>query len=70
MMNFASWIISFMLRKVLLTCHKILQHGANGFTSPPKEGMLWTFIAHKNLSPSVGIEPTNLGSNGKNPLEH
>jgi hypothetical protein len=26
-----------------LTCHKILRHGANGFTSPPKEGMLQTF---------------------------
>jgi hypothetical protein len=27
---------------------KILRHGADGFTSPPKEGVLWIFIAPKN----------------------
>jgi hypothetical protein len=28
-----------------LTCHKILRHGAYGFASPPKEGVLRIFIA-------------------------
>jgi hypothetical protein len=27
-----------------LTCHKILRHGADGFTSLPKEGVLRIFI--------------------------
>jgi hypothetical protein len=31
--------------KGFLTCHKILQPGANGFTSPLKEGALQIFIA-------------------------
>jgi hypothetical protein len=33
---------------------------ADGFTSPPKEGVLRIFIACKNLSPSAGIETANL----------
>jgi hypothetical protein len=54
------------LRRVLsLTCSKISRHGANGFTSPPKEGVLRIFIALKNPSPSAGFEPTDLGANGK-----
>jgi hypothetical protein len=28
-----------------LTCRKILGHGASGFNSPPKEGVLRNFIA-------------------------
>jgi hypothetical protein len=51
--------------KGFLTCSNILKHGANDFTSPLKEGVLWIFIALKNPSPSVGSEPANLGSNGK-----
>jgi hypothetical protein len=43
----------------------MLRLGANGFTSSPTEGVLQTFIALKNPSPSAGFEPTNLGSNGK-----
>jgi hypothetical protein len=38
-----------------LTCRKILQHGANGFTSPLKEGMLPNFNTLKNPSPSAGF---------------
>jgi hypothetical protein len=38
-----------------LTCHKILQHGASGFTSHPKEGVLWIFIALKNPLPWPGL---------------
>jgi hypothetical protein len=48
-----------------LTCHRILRHGANGFNSSPKEGVLQIFIALKNPLSSVGFEPANLVSNGK-----
>jgi hypothetical protein len=33
--------------QVIFTCCKILQHGASGFTSQPKEGVLPVFIALK-----------------------
>jgi hypothetical protein len=48
-----------------LTCCKILQDGTHGFTSPPKEVMLWIFVALKKPLSSAGFEPMNLGSNGK-----
>jgi hypothetical protein len=48
-----------------LTCRKILRHGADGFTSPPKEAVLRIFIDFKNPSLLAGFEPANLGSNGK-----
>jgi hypothetical protein len=35
--------------KWLFTCRKILQHGADGFTSPAKEGMLRIFITLKKI---------------------
>jgi hypothetical protein len=35
---------------------KILKHGADGFTSPLKEGVLWTFIAIKNPLLSAGFD--------------
>jgi hypothetical protein len=44
---------------------KILCHGADSFTSPLKEGLLWIFIALKNPSPCDRFVPANLGSNGK-----
>jgi hypothetical protein len=34
-------------RKDLL-CAANLQHGTDGFTSPPKEGMLWIFSPQKS----------------------
>jgi hypothetical protein len=40
-MNFAFRSISFVLR-ISVTCRKIFRHGADGFTSPPKEGVLQT----------------------------
>jgi hypothetical protein len=52
----------------LLILGRDFQHVVNGadvFTSPLKEGVLRIFVALKNLSPSAGIEHTNLGSNGK-----
>jgi len=37
----------------------------DGFTSPPKEGVLRIFISLKQSISSVGSEPANLGSNCK-----
>jgi hypothetical protein len=48
-----------------LTCRNILRHGADGFTSPPKEGEIQIFIALTNSFPSAGFEPANLGPNSK-----
>jgi hypothetical protein len=45
----------------LVTYRRILRHGANGFTFPPKQVLLRIFIALKNISLSVA----NLGSVGK-----
>jgi hypothetical protein len=44
-----------------LTCRKILRHGAPGFTSHPKEGVLRMFINLKNPSPRPGFNPRPLG---------
>ena len=43
-----------------------LQHGADGFTSPPKEGVLRIFCP-KNPTALAGCEPANLGTKG---LDH
>jgi hypothetical protein len=51
--------IFFHTLKASLTCRKILRHGADGFISPPREGVLWIFIALENPPPSAGIEPAN-----------
>jgi hypothetical protein len=50
------------LRSDFLTWHgvgifNILRHGADGFTSPPKKGVLRIFIALKNPSPEPGLNP-------------
>jgi hypothetical protein len=51
--------------KGFVTCdRKILRHRADGFTSPPKEGVLQIFITLNNPSPSAGIEPANIRSSG------
>jgi hypothetical protein len=42
-----------------------LRHGADGLTSPPKEGVLRIFFALKNLTASAGFEPANLGTKGQ-----
>ena len=43
-----------------------LRHGAEGFTSPTKEGVLRIFFsALKNPRASVGFEPANLGTKGQ-----
>jgi hypothetical protein len=40
-----------------------LRHGADGFTSPPKEGGLRIFFRPKN--PTAWFEPANLGNKGQ-----
>jgi len=42
-----------------------MRHGTDGFTSPPKEGVLWIFFALKNPTASAGFEPANLGTKGQ-----
>jgi hypothetical protein len=48
-----------------LTCREISQHEIHVFTFPPREIVLWIFIALKNPSSSSGFEPANLGPNGR-----
>jgi hypothetical protein len=42
-----------------------LRHGTDGFTSPPKEGVLRIVFALKNPTASAGFEPANLGTKGQ-----
>ena len=42
-----------------------LRHGTDGFTSPPKEGVLRIFCALKNPTASAGFEAANLGTKGQ-----
>jgi hypothetical protein len=42
-----------------------LRHGADGFTSPPKEGMLRIFFRPENPTASAGFKPANLGTRGQ-----
>jgi hypothetical protein len=42
-----------------------LRHGTDGFTSPPKEGVLRIFFALKNQTALAGFEPANLGTKGQ-----
>jgi hypothetical protein len=39
-----------------------LRHETDGFTSPPKEGVLRIFFSLKNPTASAGFEPANLGT--------
>jgi hypothetical protein len=57
--NFAYQYLKYL--KEYLTCHKILWHGTCGFTSHPKEGVLWIFITLKNPSPWPCLNPRPLG---------
>ena len=42
-----------------------LQHGTDGFTSPPKEGALRIFFHPKNPTASARFETANLGTKGQ-----
>jgi hypothetical protein len=46
---------------LFFTSPKILRHGADGFSSPPKEVVLPIFIALKNPSPWQGLNQRILG---------
>jgi hypothetical protein len=46
---------------VIFTYRGILQHGEYDFTSLQKEGMVQIFIALKNPSPGLGLNPQTLG---------
>jgi hypothetical protein len=60
--NFAEMTTSMPFRDLL---HAVrLRHGTDGFTSPPKEGVLRIFRP-KNPTVSVGREPANLGAKGQ-----
>jgi hypothetical protein len=43
------------------TCCKILRHGAYGFISPLKEGMLWISVTLKNPLTWLGLNLPTLG---------
>jgi hypothetical protein len=45
------------------TCRKA-RHGTDGFTSPPKEGLVRIFRPKKPTA-SAGFEPANLGTKGQ-----
>ena len=61
--NFAEMTTSTPFRDLLHAAN--LRHGTDGFTSPPKEGMLRIFFALKNPTASAGFEPVNLGTKGQ-----
>jgi len=42
-----------------------LRHGTEGFTYPPKEGVLRIFFALKYPTASAGFEPANLSTKGQ-----
>jgi hypothetical protein len=44
------------------------RHGTDGFTSPPKEGVLRIFFRPKNATASAGFEPVNLGTKGQHAI--
>jgi len=45
-----------------------LRHGTDGFTSPPKEGVLRIFFRSKNPTASAGCQPANLGTKGQHAI--
>jgi hypothetical protein len=45
-----------------------LRHWTDGFTSPPKEGMLGIFFTRKKPTASAGFEPANLGTRGQHAI--
>ena len=61
--NFAYMTTSTPFRELLHAAN--LRHGTDGFTSPPKEGVLRIFSPLKNPSASAGFEPANLGTKGQ-----
>jgi len=58
--NFAKIATSTPFRDLLHAVN--LRDGTDGFTSPPKEGVLRIFSPRKILTASAGFEPANLGT--------
>jgi hypothetical protein len=58
--NFGEMMTSTPFRDLLHAAN--LQHGNDGFTSPPKEGELRNFLPLKNPTVSAGFESPNLGT--------
>ena len=61
--NFAEKTTSTPFRDLLHGAN--LRHGTDGFTSPPKKGVLRILSLFKNLTASAGFEPANLGTKGQ-----
>jgi len=61
--NFAEMTTSTSFRDLLHAAN--LRHGTDGFTSPPKEGVLRIFFALKNPTASAGFETANLDTKGQ-----
>jgi hypothetical protein len=61
--NFAYQYLRYL--KSSLKCLKILRHGASGFTSHLKKGVLRIFIALKKSIALAGFEPATLAYSGK-----
>ena len=61
--NFAEITTSTPFRDLLRAAN--LRHGTDGFTSPPKEGVLRIFFALKNPTASAGFESMNSGTKGQ-----
>jgi hypothetical protein len=53
--GFVKYFCSYL--QVIFTCHKILQHGASGFTSPPKKMCCGFLLKIHNLSQVWSHEP-------------
>ena len=58
--NFAEMTTSTPFRNLLHAAN--LRHGTDGFTSPPKQGVLRIFFALKIPTASAGFEPANYGT--------
>jgi hypothetical protein len=61
MINFALRSFCSYLQVIFFACCNILRHGASGFTSSPKEGVLRIFIALKNPLTLPGLNPRTVG---------
>jgi len=61
--NFAEMTTSTPFRDLLHAAN--LRHGTDGFTYPPKEGVLRIFFALKNPTASAGFESANLSTKGQ-----
>ena len=63
--NFAEMTTSTPFRDLLHTVK--LRHATDGFTSPPKEGVLRIIFRSKNPTASAGCKPANLGTKDQHP---